>query len=106
MTKDTLKKTLDENAVPAEKQEALFDALDAFAAKWDAPLIIGEYGSEEKGGDVNRAARVRHAERFVRKAGEKGMVCFWWDCGWFSLFDRFTARQTQPEIIRALTKKT
>ena len=32
MTKDTLKKTLDENAVPAEKQEALFDALDAMKA--------------------------------------------------------------------------
>ncbi|MBQ6173585.1 MAG: glycoside hydrolase family 5 protein [Clostridia bacterium] len=88
------------------EQDRLFDALGAFAAARHAPLIVGEFGSEDKTGEANRQARARHAGSFTRKAGERGIACFWWDCGWFALFDRRTSAQTQPEIIRALTKKT
>lgn len=89
-----------------EEQDRLFADWAAFSEKWRAPLIVGEFGSEDKGGAVNADARVRHARAFADRAREKGIVCFWWDCGHFALFDRYTARQTRPDIIRALTKKT
>ncbi|MBR6705978.1 MAG: glycoside hydrolase family 5 protein [Clostridia bacterium] len=84
-----------------EKQiEDLMECLSAFSEKHDAPLVIGEFGSEDKG---NEAARERHAAFFVSKAGDRGIPCFWWDCGRFALFDRNSARVIHPGIVRALT---
>ncbi|MBR4710596.1 MAG: glycoside hydrolase family 5 protein [Clostridia bacterium] len=83
--------------------ENLMSGLAAFAEKHGAPLVIGEFGTEDK---RNTAERVKHAAWFAGQARERGISCFWWDCGAFALFDRHTGRQTQPEIIRALTKKT
>ena len=86
----------------ADKREidTLMGNLSAFSQKHGAPLIIGEFGSEDKG---NTDERVKHAKYFTQKAREKGFVCFWWDCGRFSLFDRYQEKAIQPEIIRALT---
>ena len=64
-----------------------------------APLIIGEFGSEDK---RNTAARVCHAAYFTAAARARGICCFWWDCGAFALFDRFAEKPLQPDIIRAL----
>ena len=71
----------------------------AFAAGLGAPLIIGEFGSEDK---RNTAARVCHAAYFTAAARARGICCFWWDCGAFALFDRFAEKPLQPDIIRAL----
>ena len=74
--------------------------LSAFSEKHDAPLVIGEFGSEDKG---NEEARERHAAFFAASSGKRGIPCFWWDCGHFALFDRTGGRMTHPGIIRALT---
>ncbi|MBR4503105.1 MAG: glycoside hydrolase family 5 protein [Clostridia bacterium] len=84
-----------------EKQiENLMDRLAAFSEKQLSPLVIGEFGSEDKGND---GARERHAAFFAASARDRGIPCFWWDCGHFALFDRTSGRMTHPGIIRALT---
>jgi len=79
--------------------DQLFAALSAFAKKHEAPLVIGEFGSEDK---QNTYARACHAAYFARRAREKGIACFWWDCGHFALFDRHTEKPIHGDIIRAL----
>ncbi len=84
-----------------EKQiENLTDSLAVFSKKHDAPLVIGEFGSEDKG---NEEARERHAAFFTASARRRSIPCFWWDCGRFALFDRHSARVIHPGIVRALT---
>ena len=77
----------------------LMNDLSAFADRHGAPLIIGEFGSEDK---QNTEARACHASWFTRKAREKGIVCFWWDCGHFALFDRRAEKLLHREIADAL----
>ena len=79
--------------------DALMENLSAFAEKHRAPLIIGEFGSEDK---QNTDDRVRHAAYVTKKAREKGIICFWWDCGHFTLLDRRTEKLIRPEIAKAL----
>ena len=79
--------------------DSLMDSLSAFAEKHKAPLIIGEFGSEDK---QNRDERLRHAAYVSSKAREKGIVCFWWDCGHFALINRETEKLIDPEIAKAL----
>ncbi len=79
--------------------DALMAGLAAFAEKHGAPLMIGEFGTEDK---RNTPERVKHAAVFTGKAREKGIPCFWWDCGRFALLDRFAAEVRQPEIVKAL----
>ena len=79
--------------------DTLMANLAAFAEKHGAPLMIGEFGTEDKG---NTPERAKHAAYFTGKAREKGIPCFWWDCGWFSLIDRRTKRVLHPEIVKAL----
>ena len=82
--------------------DALMARLSAFAGRHGAPLMIGEFGSEDKG---NPAERARHAAYFTGKARAAGIPCFWWDCGSFALLDRRSGAVLQPEIVRALTGK-
>ena len=79
--------------------DMLMTALSAFAEKHQAPVIIGEFGSEDK---QNTDERLRHAAYVAGKAREKGIVCFWWDCGYFALFDRHTGKLIQPGITGSL----
>ncbi len=79
--------------------DSLMDHLSAFAEKHRAPLIIGEFGSEDK---QNRDERLRHATYVSGKARENGIVCFWWDCGHFALMNRETEKLIYPEIAKAL----
>ncbi len=79
--------------------DALMTRLAAFSAEHGCPVMIGEFGTEDKG---NPDARLRHAAAFTRAAREKGIPCFWWDCGFFALFDRHTGAVTQPALVRAL----
>lgn len=85
-----------------ENVDRLMASLSAFAEDQGAPLIIGEFGSEDKG---NTDARARHASYFTRKAHEKGIRCFWWDCGHFALFDRYTEKVRHREIVAALCER-
>lgn len=86
-------------AEDVSQAENLMVSLSAFARKHGAPLIIGEFGSEDKG---NTAARATHAACFARNARDQGIVCFWWDCGHFALFDRHREKVLHPEIVASL----
>ncbi len=79
--------------------DSLMGDLAAFAEKHRAPMIVGEFGSEDK---QNTPERLRHAAYFTDTARAAGIVCFWWDCGHFALFDRHTEKLIHPEIASAL----
>ena len=82
--------------------DQLMADLSAFAEQHEAPLIIGEFGSEDK---QNTESRAHHASYFTRKAREKGIACFWWDCGHFALFDRREEKVLRKEIVDALCER-
>ena len=42
------------------------------------------------------------AADFARNARDQGIVCFWWDCGHFALFDRHREKVLHPEIVASL----
>ncbi len=80
--------------------DSLFAALSAFSERHGAPVVIGEFGSEDKENDGDRE---RHAAYYTARGRERGIPCFWWDCGQFALLDRRTGRVLKPGIVRALT---
>ncbi len=76
---------------------------DNFVSK-GYPVFVGEFGCIDKN---NTAMRTYWAESFVELCKDNGCVPVWWDNGWngsygFGLFDRSSATQTQPEIIKAM----
>lgn len=81
---------------------------DYFVSK-NIPVIIGEFGSMNKDGNI--AARADWSEYYVSKAAEKGIPCIWWDNGafegsgeLFGLIDRYSLTWKYPEIVDALMK--
>ena len=46
-----------------------------FVAK-GIPVVIGEFGSINKGND---SARVQHAKDFIEVATKRNITCIWWD---------------------------
>ncbi len=79
--------------------DRLMADLSAFAKRQGAPLVIGEFGSEDK---QNTPDRVRHAAYYAQRGREAGIPCFWWDCGHFALIDRTACRVIHPDIVEAL----
>jgi endoglucanase len=81
------------------------------------PVIMGEMGALNRN---NLASRVDWAEFYVSYAKSKGIPCFWWDSGtftvtrqhswgWdetFGIFDRGANRFAHPEIVGALMRGT
>jgi len=75
------------------------------------PIIIGEFGAQNKG---NTADRILYATHFVKTARKHGISCFWWDNGGqysnadevknYALFDRFGNKWFFPEIAEAMVK--
>lgn len=66
------------------------------------PMVVGEFGSMDKG---NSDQRAKHASCFVAEAAKYGIKCFWWDNGYapeYKIFDRNTGAITQPEVVKAL----
>lgn len=72
-----------------------------FMKKNDVPAIVGEYGSQDK---HNESERAKHAGEFVRALREIGVKCFWWDCGAFCIMDRKEEKVRFPLIVEAVTK--
>lgn len=58
--------------------DAVMDSLNEYFVKNDIPVIIGEYGSENKG---NVDERIRWAQYVVGNARKIGVPCFYWDEG-------------------------
>jgi len=73
------------------------------------PVIVGEFGAQNKG---NTADRARYAAHYVATAKKYGIACFWWDTGGqfenaglvnsSALLDRAGNRWFFPEIVDSL----
>ena len=74
--------------------------LSAKAKKLGVPVIIGEFGSQDKKNDKDRAA---HAGYFVKSATDRGIRCFYWDDGGeYILINRSTNAILHSTILKAL----
>ncbi len=65
------------------------------------PVIVGEFGCENKNNDAEIAKYARH---FVKTAASHGIKCFWWDCGHFALLDRENCKMIHTDVVKALTE--
>lgn len=84
--------------------ENLIDMLARKAKQLGVPVIIGEFSSDNKN---NESERAEHAGYMVKTAAKKGIVVFWWDNGdpnGCRIIDRNTGKITMPEIVKALVK--
>ncbi len=63
------------------------------------PVIVGEYGSEDKNNTEDRA---KWAKCVVAQAAKYGIVCFYWDTGSFGLLDRKNMTWLYPEILSSI----
>lgn len=85
--------------------DTLFQRLDAFAKQQNAPVIIGEFGTNKQ--YVPSDCRSIHAGNFVSRASDYGLKCFWWDDGAsYQLFDRNTYAIVENDIYEALMNPT
>jgi endoglucanase len=73
------------------------------------PVVLGEFGARDKGGNLRD--RAEFAAYYTASAAARGMPCFWWDNGIFSgggtteifgLMDRRGAQWYYPDIVDAL----
>lgn len=70
----------------------------------NVPLIVGEFGTQDKfGTDEYAKERAKYASYFVKTAKKYGMTCFWWDDGGsMKLFDRTEENACCKPVIEAL----
>lgn len=81
--------------------DRLIERLSAFSKKTGLPVIIGEYGSQHKNNEPDRAA---HAGYLVSNAYRAGIKCFWWDTqGEFGLLDRKNCTMLYDSVVKAIT---
>ena len=73
------------------------------------PVVIGEFGARDKGGNLQ--ARVDYAAYYTFAARARGISCCWWDNGavsgngeLFALLNRSKSSWYYPEIVEALVK--
>jgi len=73
------------------------------------PVIIGEFGARDKGGNLQD--RIDYAAYYVNAARSRGMIACWWDnhsfignSENFGLMERRTATWTYPDIVQALVR--
>lgn len=73
------------------------------------PVVIGEFGSRDKGQNIQD--RIDHATYYVAAARARGMSCFWWDNNAFTgngenfgLYYRRSGRFLYPDIVTGLMK--
>lgn len=79
---------------------------DKFTSK-GIPVVIGEFGSRNKGDNLE--SRISHAGYYVAAAKAAGITCVWWDNNAFTgsgelfgLFDRKAMSWKYPDIVLAL----
>lgn len=86
----------------------MFSNLNTYLArKHNAPVIVGEWGSDASGFDYNDATQrqklLDFSTYFVQKAKASNMACFYW-MGLSDGTDRTTGTWTQPELRDAIIK--
>lgn len=90
-----------------EDKKAIDSSMDRIAAdakEKGLPVIIGEWGSQDKKG--NEDARAVHAGYFAKAAWDRGIKCFWWDCGDFAIIDRDLCQKKCPKIVDAIIENS
>ena len=82
------------------------DSLYEKSMDLQVPVVIGEFGARDKGGNLQ--ARVDFTAVYTALARARGFTCFWWDnhasgaagnCS--GILDRKTFAFVQPEIVEA-----
>lgn len=70
----------------------------------NVPMIIGEFGTQDKfGTDEYAKERAKYASYFVKTAKQYGITCFWWDDGGsMKIFDRTEEKAYCKPVIEAL----
>lgn len=85
-----------------KNMENFINTLSARAKKLGVAAIVGEFSSDNKN---NESERAEHAEYMYKTAHAKNIAVFWWDNGDHNgcrIFDRKTGEQTMPKIIKAI----
>lgn len=86
----------------SEQIKRVFSELNRLFIKKKIPVVITEYGCEDKN---NEDARVRWISYYKEQAGELGIPCIWWDNGSsYQVLDRQTGEWVYEELVEALTK--
>jgi len=95
--------------------DLLFDRLKKLFLDRGIPVIIGETGARDRGGNLND--RIAWTRYYFGMAEELGIPAFWWDNGkilnsentgflrnndYFGILDRFQAEFVYPEIVDAI----
>lgn len=92
-----------EDQEDTEKIDAMFDTLNKNYIKKNIPVIITEFGSEDKG---NREERLEWLQYYLARAKESGVTCFWWDEGDDrKLIDRDTLTWKEQEMMEMLIRE-
>ncbi len=80
--------------------ERLFRVLDKYSDSIGVPVVVGEFGAQDKS---NEAERAEYAAFFIAEGAEYGIKCFWWDNGYdYRIIDRSTGKPTAPLVVEAL----
>ncbi len=85
-----------------KNMERFINTLKTKADKLGVPAIVGEFSSDNKN---NEAERAEHAEYMYKTAHDSGIAVFWWDNGDANacrIFDRKTGEITMPKIVEAI----
>ncbi len=91
-----------EDQKDTEKIDTLFAWLEKNYVKKNIPVIITEFGSEDKG---NREDRLEWLQYYLMRAQESGVTCFWWDEGDDrKLIDRESLVWKEQEMVEMLTR--
>lgn len=92
-----------ENQEDTEKIDNLFAWLHKNYVKKNIPVIVTEFGSEDKD---NRKDRLAWLQYYLTRAEESGVTCFWWDEGDDrKLIDRDTLEWKEREMVEMLTRR-
>ncbi len=81
---------------------AVFENLNRLFLEKKIPVVITEFGCEDKGNTAERAEWIAFYRELAKEAG---IPCFWWDNGSsYQILDRENCTWTYPELVEALTK--
>ena len=98
-----------DDAAQTGEIDRFMDALYARFIARGVPVVIGEFGARDRGGNIQ--ARTDYAARYAAAAAARGMPCVWWDNHaftgddeLFAIFDRRALAWPHPSIVEALTR--
>lgn len=95
------------NAFDVNEIASFMDSLYEKSISLQVPVVIGEFGARDKGGNLQ--ARIDFTAVYTALARARGFSCFWWDNHAFAgsgelfgLLDRKTFTFVNPQIVEAL----